>query len=163
MRAFTDLSRVYNLRKRPVNQHLFPVEPVAAANPEKAGTSKITPPKRAKTAPAVENQQDIEKNIFQDQTVVAENEQFQLVIVRSEYNHNHRFHLQDHKYVMQCELKNNAQEQPKLMDLLNLLFSGIENVLQKLKVHYRNPDHEHQVYTTVVEENIKSGNQYFAR
>jgi hypothetical protein len=44
MRAFKNLDLIYNLRKRPVNQHLFPVEPVAAADPEKAGSNKITPP-----------------------------------------------------------------------------------------------------------------------
>jgi hypothetical protein len=141
------------------NQDLISAEPVAGPSRVLRSATKVNTSannaKKPEAANVIPSHQL--RGTLPESTVVAENTHFKLVIVKSEYNHTNRFHLEDHKYVMKCEQKNLSENPAKLVDLLQLLFDGIENVLKQLKEYYKNPTHEYQVYTTVLEGHCKSG------
>jgi len=123
--------------------------PSAATGKRKRRGADIEP-KRLK-----KNDQNL-SHLFSSNEIVAENNKFKLEIVKSAFKHNNRFSLDDHLYVMKCLLKKRGKK-PALLQLLNLLYKGLVNSLDKIKEHYKNPEHEYQMYSTIVESHIKNG------
>jgi hypothetical protein len=159
-----NLKHIFNLTN---NQQ--PTEPIVEPMPEPiAGTSgapssSVQPSRKRKRrgtaallTKRIRNSQNL-THLFESNEIVAQNNKFQLEIVKTQFSHNNRFSLDDHLFVMQCKLKNKKRTKPALLELLNLLYNGLINALDKMKNHYKNPEHEYQIYSTVIENHIKNG------
>jgi hypothetical protein len=129
------------------------------AGPSKSSTSSVGTKRKQSGAEAQTKRLKADQNlshIFATNEIVAQNNKFKLEIVKTAFNHNNRFSLDDHLFVLKCKLKKRGKK-PVLFQLLNLLYNGLVHTLNKLKEHYKNPEHEYQMYSTVVEGHIKNG------
>ena len=90
-------------------------------------------------------------NLYNEETLVAENEMLQVYIVQAFFKRQKKFHLQDHQYILHFKKKT---EQPILLSsVLDILEKAFFVVLENLKSFYKT-DEENYVYMTLTQDNL---------
>jgi hypothetical protein len=95
-------------------------------------------------------------DIFLQRETVAENDKFELKIVKRAFQRNRRFDLVDMLFELKA-LAKPGQGGLLVSELRNLLYTGLVNVLKRLQDHFANPEHQYQVYVTIVDSAIRNG------
>jgi hypothetical protein len=98
-----------------------------------------------------ENDTNPKHNLFNDETLVAENDILKVYVVKTFLKRQKKFHLQDHQYTMHFKKKN---DQPiMLSSVLDILEKAFFAVLENLKSFYKSHE-ENFVYMTLTQDNL---------
>ena len=90
-------------------------------------------------------------NLFNEETLVAENDMLKVYVVQAFFKRQKKFHLQDHQYIMHFKKKT---EKPILLSsVLDILEKAFFVVLENLKSFYKT-DEENYVYMTLTQDNL---------
>jgi hypothetical protein len=107
-------------------------------------------------AAAVEEEDHRMGDIFLERETVAENDKFELKIMKRAFQRNRRFDLVDMLFELKA-LAKPGQRGLLVSELRNVLYTGLVNVLKRLQDHFANPEHQYQVYVTIVDSAILNG------
>ena len=103
------------------------------------------------TETETENDTNQKVNLFNDETLVAENDILKVYVVKTFLKRQKKFHLQDHQYTMHFKKKN---DQPiMLSSVLDILEKAFFAVLENLKSFYKSHE-ENFVYMTLTQDNL---------
>lgn len=98
--------------------------------------------------------EDVEEdpdNIFNKESLVAENNVLQVYVIKTFFKRQKKFNLEDHQYVM--HFKKIRNEPILLGDVLDILEKAFFSVLENLKNFYKKEE-ENIIYMTLTQENL---------
>jgi len=101
---------------------------------------------------------------FEQPTIIFENDQIRVIIQSREGRRVIRFHLEDHLYKINVELKDIHQAQPLMTSLFEILYKALTAILDRLRVEYKVEDHDpkdevpkHLVYLYITDASLTNG------
>ena len=98
-----------------------------------------------------ENETNEKSNLYNDDTLIAENDILKVYVVKTFLKRQKKFHLQDHQYELHFKKKN---EQPiMLSSVLDILEKAFFAVLENLKSFYKSHE-KNYVYMTLTQKNL---------
>lgn len=98
-----------------------------------------------------ENESENSNDPFNKETLVAENNQLKVYVIKTHFKKNGKFNYQDHQYVM--HFKKKVQTPILLSEVLDILEKAFFAVLANIKSFFKD-DTKNLVYLTLLQENL---------
>lgn len=98
-----------------------------------------------------ENNSNNKDDIFNDETLIEENDLVKVYVIKTYLKRQKKFNLQDHQYIL--HFKKKTDKPILLKDVLDILEKSFFSILQNLKSFYKN-ETKNMIYMTLTQEDL---------